>query len=124
MITIADLKKFGMIPELLGRFSVISNLQPLELNDLVNILKLDSGLISEYTTLFELQGKQLSFTDDALYEIANIAIDNQIGARGLKAIIEKVMLDVMFNAPSESKKKYKIDSKFISINKNNIEKIA
>jgi ATP-dependent Clp protease ATP-binding subunit ClpX len=107
-ITINDLKKYGMIPELLGRFPIITNLQPLEINDLISILKLNTGIIEEYKTLFELQGKKLIFTDDALDEIAKIAINENTGARGLKAIIEKVMMDIMYESPSEIKSKYRI----------------
>jgi ATP-dependent Clp protease ATP-binding subunit ClpX len=124
-ITINDLKRYGMIPELLGRFAVVSNLQPLEVDDLVNILKLKNSIISEYKTLFEIQDKRLTFTDEALFEIANIAIDEKTGARGLKAIIEKIMLDIMFIAPSERITKYKIDKNFIVDKyKNNIKNIA
>jgi ATP-dependent Clp protease ATP-binding subunit ClpX len=124
-ITIQDLKRFGMIPELLGRFSVLSNLEPLDVNDLVSILKLKNGIIQEYKTLFDIQNKILTFNDDALFDIANIAIEEKTGARGLKAIIEKVMLDFMFNAPSESKKKYTINKEYINNNyKNKLLKTA
>jgi ATP-dependent Clp protease ATP-binding subunit ClpX len=105
-ITIQDLKTFGMIPELLGRFSVLSNLESLELEDLISILKLKTGYIEEYKTLFELQGKDLEFEENALHSIAEIAIKEGTGARGLRYIIEKVMMEIMFNAPSDKRKKY------------------
>ncbi|MDD4779170.1 MAG: ATP-dependent Clp protease ATP-binding subunit ClpX [Tissierellia bacterium] len=124
-INISDLKKYGMIPELLGRFAVVSNLQPLKVDDLINILKLKNGIISEYKTLFEIQEKILKFSDEALNKIANIAINEKTGARGLKAIIEKIMLDIMFYAPSEKANKYIIDKDFIENNyKNKLENIA
>jgi ATP-dependent Clp protease ATP-binding subunit ClpX len=124
-ITIQDLKRFGMIPELLGRFSILSNLEPLDINDLVSILMLKNGVIQEYKTLFEIQNKILTFNNDALFEIAKISIEEKTGARGLKAIIEKVMLDFMFNAPSENKKKYIITKEYINNNyKNQLLKTA
>ncbi len=118
-ITIADLKKFGMMPELLGRFSVFSNLQPLDVKDLVSILNLKNGVINEYKTLFELQGKELHFTQEALKEIANIAINERTGARGLKTIIEKIMMEIMFNAPSDKKTKYTVNKNTVLKNYNN-----
>jgi ATP-dependent Clp protease ATP-binding subunit ClpX len=113
-ITINDLKKYGMIPELLGRFNVLTNLEPLELDDLINILKLKTGYIEEYKTLFNLQDKQLIIEDNAYEEIASIALNENIGARGLKYIIEKIMFDIMFNAPSENIKKYVINNQIIN----------
>lgn len=107
-ITIPDLKRFGMMPELLGRFSVLSNLKALELEDLINILKLKTGLLEEYKTIFELQGKELKFTNDTLKEIATIAIKENTGARGLKSILERIMMDIMFEAPSSKTKTYTI----------------
>lgn len=108
-ITADDLKKYGLIPEFLGRFSVVSNLHPLEVEDLVRIIKnSDNNIISEYQTLFELQGKTLNFTDDALTEIAQIAYDKQIGARGLRSIIEEIMLDFIFEMPSSNQLEYNI----------------
>lgn len=116
-ITVADLKKYGMIPELLGRFPIMVNLQPLEVNDLVNILKLKSGIISEYQTILELQGKKLVIEDKVLQEIANMAIKNNTGARGLRATVEQLMSDIMFNSPSETKKIYKITKNNLYENK-------
>lgn len=108
-ITAEDLKKYGLIPEFLGRFSVVSNLHPLEVEDLVRILKnSDNNIINEYQILFELQGKTLNFTDEALREIAQIAYDKQIGARGLRSIIEEIMLDLIFEMPSSTQVEYEI----------------
>lgn len=113
-ITVEDLKKFGLIPEFLGRFSVVSNLHPLEIKDLVQILKeSDNSIIKEYQTFFELQGKHLQFTDDALFEIATIAYNKGIGARGLRSIIEEAMLDVIYEMPSSNQSHYEITLDFI-----------
>ena len=113
-ITTEDLKKFGLIPEFLGRFSVVSNLHPLAVEDLVQILKeSDHSIIKEYETFFELQGKSLHFTDEALKEIATIAHEKGIGARGLRTIIEEMMLNVMFDMPSSNQVHYEITQDFI-----------
>jgi ATP-dependent Clp protease ATP-binding subunit ClpX len=124
-ITIPDLKRFGMLPELLGRFSVLSNLEPLTREHLIDILKLKTGIIYEYQQLFEIQGKILKFESKALEEISTISLNEGTGARGLKAIIEKVMIETLFNAPSELKKKYIINKEYISNNyKTTIKNIA
>lgn len=113
-ITTEDLKAFGLIPEFLGRFSVVSNLHPLGVDDLVKILKeSEQSIIKEYETFFELQGKSLHFTDDALREVASIANEKGIGARGLRSIIEEMMLDLMFDMPSSSQIHYEITLDFI-----------
>jgi len=126
-VTIQDLKRFGMIPELLGRFSVLTNLDSLSISDLVAILKLKNGFIEEYKTLFHLQGKTLEFTDEALETVAKIAISENTGARGLKFIIEKVLMDIMYEAPSSKKRKYIITEKEVNEiygNKEKINKVA
>lgn len=112
-ITIQDLKKFGLMPELLGRFSILTNLKSLELDDLVDILKLKTGYIEEYKTLFKLMDKELIIKDEALKSICEIALKERTGARGLKTIIENVLQDIMFNAPSESQKKYIITEDYV-----------
>jgi ATP-dependent Clp protease ATP-binding subunit ClpX len=119
-ITYDDLKKFGMIPELLGRLPRLTNLQSLNTKDLVNILKLQSGIINEYKTIFELQDKNLVFEENCFKEIANIAIQQKTGARGLRSIIENIMMDIMFEAPSQSKKRYVITNDIINKIYNNL----
>jgi ATP-dependent Clp protease ATP-binding subunit ClpX len=101
-----DLKRFGMIPELLGRFNILTNLLPLEKQDMINILKLKTGYVEEYKTLFELQDKKLEFEDGTLNEIAEISMFECTGARGLKTIIETILMEIMFNAPSSKQRKY------------------
>ncbi|HLO11307.1 MAG TPA: ATP-dependent Clp protease ATP-binding subunit ClpX [Pseudoneobacillus sp.] len=112
-VTREDLKKFGMLPEFLGRVPVMSSLMPLELEDLINILNLNSGFLEEYKTLFNLVDKKLVFTNEAIAKIAKIALDEKVGARGVQAIIENTMTYVLFKAPSENVKEYVIDADMI-----------
>ncbi|WCK57034.1 ATP-dependent Clp protease ATP-binding subunit ClpX (plasmid) [Aneurinibacillus sp. Ricciae_BoGa-3] len=113
-ITLEDLKKFGMIPEFLGRFSVVSNLEPLEISDLVRILKeSETSILNEYEVLFEIQGKSISFTEDAMQEIAKTAFDKGLGARGLRPIIEELMLDIVYEMPSSDQNNYEITADMV-----------
>lgn len=95
-----DLKKYGIIPELLGRLPVIVRLDELTEEELVRVLKEPkNSLVEEYTQLLAADKVKLSFTDAALQEIAQIALKRKTGARGLRSIMEEVMLDVMYKAP-------------------------
>ena len=97
-----DLLKFGIIPELVGRMPVITTLQSLTQNDLVRILvEPKNALIKQYQSLLEMDGVALEISDEALLLIAQKAIDRQIGARGLRAIMEKIMTSIMFLIPSD-----------------------
>ena len=97
-----DLLKFGIIPELIGRMPVITTLQSLTQNDLVRILvEPKNALLKQYQSLLAMDGVTLEITDDALRVIAQKAIDRQIGARGLRAIMEKMMTKIMFLIPSD-----------------------
>ena len=97
-----DLLKFGIIPELVGRMPVITTLQSLTQNDLVRILvEPKNALTKQYQALLAMDGVQLEVTDEALLLIAQKAIDRQIGARGLRAIMEKIMTSIMFLIPSD-----------------------
>lgn len=96
-----DLLKFGLIPEFIGRLPVIASLTPLDEDALVEILtKPKNALAKQYQKMLELDNVELDFEDDALVEIAKRAIERKTGARGLRSIIEGVMLDVMFDLPS------------------------
>jgi ATP-dependent Clp protease ATP-binding subunit ClpX len=96
-----DLLKFGLIPEFIGRLPVIANLEPLDEEALVEILtKPKNALIKQYQKLLELDDVELDFDDAALLEIAKKAIERKTGARGLRSIIEGIMLDVMYDLPS------------------------
>lgn len=97
-----DLLKFGIIPELVGRMPVITALKSLTQNDLVRILvEPKNALTKQYQALLNMDGVQLEVTDEALLLIAQKAIDRQIGARGLRAIMEKIMTGIMYLIPSD-----------------------
>lgn len=96
-----DLLRFGLIPEFIGRLPVISSLEPLDESALMEILtKPKNALVKQYKKLLELDDVELTFTEDALVEVAKQAIERKTGARGLRSIIEGIMLDVMFELPS------------------------
>ncbi|MFS0787395.1 ATP-dependent protease ATP-binding subunit ClpX [Shouchella sp. 1P09AA] len=96
-----DLLKFGLIPEFIGRLPIISSLAPLDTDALVEILtQPKNALVKQYQKLLELDEVELEFTEEALKEIAKKAIERKTGARGLRSIIESIMLDVMFDLPS------------------------
>lgn len=96
-----DLIKYGMIPEFVGRVPVIASLHELDEDALVEILREPkNALIKQYQKLFDFENVKLKFTDGALREIAREAIARKMGARGLRAILEEVMLDVMYEIPS------------------------
>ncbi len=100
-VTPEDLVKFGLVPELVGRLPQITVLEELDEAALVQILtEPKNALIKQYKKLFELDGIELVFDSDALTEIARKAIKQRTGARGLRAIVEGLLLDTMFNAPS------------------------
>ncbi|MBR2570919.1 MAG: ATP-dependent Clp protease ATP-binding subunit ClpX [Clostridia bacterium] len=99
-----DLLKFGLIPEFVGRLPVLVTLNQLDEEALINILtKPRNALCKQYARLLEMDGVELEFTDGALRAIAQLALKRKSGARGLRAIIEDVMLDTMFEIPSEEK---------------------
>jgi len=96
-----DLLRFGMIPEFIGRLPVIATLEELDESALVEILSTPrNALIKQYQKLFELEEVELKFTDDALHAIAREAMGRKTGARGLRAILEELMLDLMYDLPS------------------------
>ena len=95
-----DLLKFGLIPEFVGRLPVIATLQDLDQDALVTILtEPKNALVKQYQRLFELEEVTLTFTDDALKAIAHRAIERKTGARGLRSIMEDILLDTMFDLP-------------------------
>ena len=102
-----DLVKFGLIPELVGRVPVTVTLQSLNQNDLVRILtEPKNAIVKQYQKLLELDDVELEFDKDALEEIAATSLKRKTGARGLRAIMENVMMDVMYHAPSDEDLKY------------------
>ena len=97
-----DFVKFGLIPEFIGRVPITVSLEALDRDALIRILKEPkNSLIKQYTKLFELDGVGLEFTDDAVNAIADKALERKTGARGLRAIMEAVMLDLMYRIPSD-----------------------
>lgn len=114
-----DLIKFGLIPEFLGRIPVIATLKELDEDMLVRVLtEPKNALIKQYQALLAIDGIELEFTEDALREIAREAIKRKTGARGLRAIIEDIMLDIMYDAPNQKTlKKVVIDKDVVLKNK-------
>ena len=110
LVTSDDLVKFGLIPELIGRLPINVALKELTRDDLKRILtEPKNAIIKQFQASFEIDDVELTFTDEAIEEIADIAIKNKTGARGLRAIVEKILLDIMFEIPSiEGKKKLEI----------------
>jgi ATP-dependent Clp protease ATP-binding subunit ClpX len=98
-----DLLKFGLIPEFVGRLPVIATLTDLDVDALVTILTVPkNSLVKQYQTLFDMENVKVTFTDDALEAIAQKAIKRKTGARGLRSIIEEILLDTMFDLPGMS----------------------
>ena len=95
-----DLLKFGLIPEFIGRLPVLAVLEDLNKNTLVEILTTPkNSLIKQYQKLFEMENVKLSFTKDALSSIADLSIRKKTGARGLRSILESILLDTMYKLP-------------------------
>jgi len=106
-----DILEFGLIPELVGRLPVISSLGPLSAEALVRVLlEPRNALVKQYQKLFEMESCKLEFTDDALLAIARRALKKETGARGLRSIMEDVMLDVMFDLPDNTGSSYLVEA--------------
>jgi ATP-dependent Clp protease ATP-binding subunit ClpX len=113
-----DLLKFGLIPEFVGRLPVIATLQELDESALVRILREPkNALTRQYQKLFEMEGVHLRFTDGALTAIAREALNRKSGARGLRAIMENIMLDVMYDIPAQPNIKEVLISEEVVTNK-------
>lgn len=111
-VTTEDLLKFGLIPEFIGRVPIVVSLEDLDVNSLVKILQEPkNSLLKQYQKLFELDGVKLTFEDEAVKEIAEKAFKQETGARGLRTILEDLLLDVMFEIPSKENIKEVIVSK-------------
>jgi len=112
-----DLLQFGLIPELVGRLPVIATMEELEEEDLVRILREPkNALTKQYEKLFEFENIRLRFTEGALAAIAKEAMKRKSGARGLRSVMEKAMLDIMFELPSESNVKECVISEQVILN--------
>ncbi len=97
-----DVLQFGMIPEFVGRLPIVCSLSPLDEDALVRVLsEPKNALVKQYQTLFEMENSELHFTEDALRAIARRALDKGVGARGLRSIVEQIMLDIMYELPDQ-----------------------
>ena len=98
-----DLVKFGLIPELVGRIPVITSLESLDVDGLVNIItQPKNALLKQYKSLLEMDKVELDFTDDAVKRVAELTIERETGARGLRSIMESVLIPIMYSVPSDS----------------------
>lgn len=104
-----DLKSFGLIPEIIGRLPVLTYLNPLDRTALRSILtEPKNSIIKQYVKLFEMDGVTLKFNEDVLEYIVDKAIEYKLGARGLRSIVETIMMDAMFEMPSKNKKQFTV----------------
>jgi ATP-dependent Clp protease ATP-binding subunit ClpX len=109
-----DIRRFGMIPELIGRLPVVTYLKPLDLEAMKAILtEPRNSLLKQYQHLFRLEGISLTFNEDVIEYLAETALEYELGARGLRSICEAVMTDAMFEMPGMKDVKYfEIDRKY------------
>ncbi|HEX6852045.1 MAG TPA: ATP-dependent Clp protease ATP-binding subunit ClpX [Candidatus Polarisedimenticolaceae bacterium] len=113
-----DLIKFGMIPEFVGRLPVVAALDELDVPSLIRILtEPKNALVKQYQKIFEFEGASLRFTDDALEAVSQQAVERKIGARGLRMILEELMLDLMFHLPSQTGVKEVVVTRDVVLNK-------
>ena len=109
-----DLKSFGLIPESIGRLPVLTYLNPLDRTALERILtEPKNSIVRQYKKLFEMDGVELTFTKDALDEMVDKAVEFKLGARGLRSIVENVMIDSMFDMPSKKVKKFEVTGEYV-----------
>ena len=109
-----DLKSFGLIPEIIGRMPVLTYLNPLNRKALEQILtEPKNSIIKQYKKLFEMDGIELTFTDEALRAIVDKAMEYKLGARGLRSIVEGIMMDAMFELPSKKVKKFEVTEDYV-----------
>lgn len=123
--TAQDLKDFGLIPELVGRLPIISYTNKLEKDDLIKILtQPKNAIIKQYKKLFELDNININFDDDVLEYIAECAIANDLGARGLRGILESIMSKLMFTLPSKNITEYTVTLEYAKEQLNDIDNEA
>lgn len=119
-----DLKSFGLIPEIIGRLPVLTHLNPLDRTALKSILtEPKNSLVKQYTKLFEMDGIKLTFAEEALDFIVDKAVEYKLGARGLRSIVEAILIDAMFEMPSKRKKSFEVTKEYAEnqLNKANID---
>ncbi len=108
-----DLKSFGLIPELIGRLPVLTYLNPLDRDALNKILvEPKNSIVKQYEKLFDMDGIKLTFTPEALKVVVDKAVDYKLGARGLRSIVESIMMDAMFEIPSKRTKSFEVTAEY------------
>ena len=108
-----DLKSFGLIPEIIGRLPVLTYLNPLDRKALERILvEPKNSIIKQYKKMFEMDGVELTFTQEALDLMVDKAVEYKLGARGLRSIVENIMMDAMFETPSKKVKKFEVTKEY------------
>ena len=108
-----DLKSFGLIPEIIGRLPVLTYLNPLNKETLTKILtEPKNSIVKQYMKLFEMDGIKLTFTDEALQFIVDKAVEYKLGARGLRSIVENIMTEAMFEAPSKKTDHFEVTAEY------------
>ena len=110
-----DLKSFGLIPEIIGRLPVLTHLNPLDREALQKILtEPKNSIVRQYKKLFEMDGVELTFDKEALETLVDKAVEYKLGARGLRSIVESVMIDAMYDLPSKKTKKFKVTADYVN----------
>lgn len=108
-----DLRSYGLIPEIIGRLPVLTNLEPLDRDALLRILTEPKNAITkQYTKLFEMDGVELKIENEALEFVVDKAVEFKLGARGLRSIFETIMIDAMYEIPSAKKKKFSVTKEY------------
>ena len=122
-----DLRSYGLIPEIIGRLPVLTNLEPLDRDALLRILtEPKNAIVRQYKKLLEMDGVELVIDDDVLGFIVDKSIEFKLGARGLRSLFETIMMDVMFQAPTMKKKRYVLTREYAEtqLSKSNFELLA
>lgn len=122
-----DLKAFGLIPEIIGRLPVLTYLKPLDRDALARILtEPKNSIVKQYVKLFAMDGIELTFSDEALNLIVDKAVEYKLGARGLRSIVESIMMDAMFEVPSTDAKTFEVTLDYArqQLDKSHLQKLA
>ena len=108
-----DLKSFGLIPEIIGRLPILTHLEPLDRDALRRVLtEPKNAIVRQYMKLFEMDGVKLTFTPESLDLIVDKAIEYKLGARGLRSIVETIMMDAMFDIPSSDLTEFNVTAEY------------
>ena len=121
-----DLKSFGLIPEIIGRLPVLTYLNPLDREALSRILsEPKNSIVKQYVKLFDMDGIKLTFSDEALKLVVDKAVEYKLGARGLRSIVESIMMDAMFEVPSTKKKSFEVTAEYAErqLDKSHLQKL-